>query len=116
MPPSEVEGQRTRSLAQICQAFRIFFPAGALLGLSRAAAYTAAKTGAIPTLRIGRRLFVQTHKFREMLGLNERPVATPGVSAHIAGSPAGSLDPTLRNAIVAAAEAFLHVMKNSDKP
>jgi uncharacterized protein involved in response to NO len=33
-PPSNAESRRTRSLAQICQEpFRIFFPAGALLGL-----------------------------------------------------------------------------------
>jgi uncharacterized protein involved in response to NO len=33
-PPSNVEGRRTRSLAKICQEpFRIFFPAGLLLGI-----------------------------------------------------------------------------------
>ena len=81
--------------------------AGALLGLSRAASYGAAKTGAIPTLRIGRRLLVPTYKFREMLGLADEP----GPARHVHDTPIGALDPTLRDAIVAAAEAFLRVMR-----
>jgi transcriptional regulator with XRE-family HTH domain len=43
--------------------------AGKILGLSRAAAYQAAKRGEIPTIPIGRRLVVPTAKLRTMLGL-----------------------------------------------
>jgi hypothetical protein len=38
-------------------------------GISRPAAYEAAKRGEIPTIRIGRRLFVPTAKLLAMLGL-----------------------------------------------
>ncbi len=40
-----------------------------LLGISRNAAYEAARTGQIPVLRIGRRVLVPTHKLRELLGV-----------------------------------------------
>jgi excisionase family DNA binding protein len=38
-------------------------------GISRGAAYVAARTGEMPTLRFGRRLRVPTAKLCEMLGL-----------------------------------------------
>jgi excisionase family DNA binding protein len=45
--------------------------AGVLLGISRCSAYAAAKSGEIPTLRVGRRLLVPTATFRRMLGLDD---------------------------------------------
>lgn len=45
--------------------------AGRLLGLSRPSAYQAAASGAIPTIRIGRRLIVPKAKLAALLG--ERP-------------------------------------------
>lgn len=42
---------------------------GKVFGLDRAASYNAAKRGDIPTIRIGRRLFVPTAKLLAMLGL-----------------------------------------------
>jgi hypothetical protein len=44
--------------------------AGRIFGLSRPASYEAAKRGELPTIRIGRRLFVPVGKLREMLGLD----------------------------------------------
>lgn len=44
--------------------------AGAFLNLGRAASYDAARRGDFPTLRVGRRLFVPTAKFRALLGLD----------------------------------------------
>jgi Helix-turn-helix domain len=43
--------------------------ARALLGLSRSAAYRAAACGELPTLRLGRRLYVPTARLFELLGL-----------------------------------------------
>ena len=43
--------------------------AGALVGLGRAASYDAARRGDLPTIKIGRRMWVPTAKFRSMLGL-----------------------------------------------
>lgn len=43
--------------------------AGMVLGVSRDAAYEAARNGDLPTVRIGRRVLVPTNKLREMLGL-----------------------------------------------
>lgn len=48
--------------------------AGAILGISRGAAYQAARNGQLPTLRIGRRLVVPTAQLRQML---EGEVASP---------------------------------------
>ena len=42
--------------------------AGAILGLARTAAYCAVRRGEIPTLSIGRRLFVPTRALAAMLG------------------------------------------------
>ncbi|GAA2621972.1 helix-turn-helix domain-containing protein [Actinomadura fulvescens] len=47
--------------------------AGRVLGLSRAAAYEAAKRGDLPTLRIGRRMVVPTAHLLGMLGLIPDP-------------------------------------------
>lgn len=43
--------------------------AGELLGVSQRTAYRAAHRDQIPTFRIGRRIFVPTRPFLEMLGL-----------------------------------------------
>ena len=43
--------------------------AAILLGVSRSAAYRAAKAGQIPTITFGRRLLVPTCRLLEMLGL-----------------------------------------------
>jgi excisionase family DNA binding protein len=40
------------------------------LGISRGAAYEAARRGELPVIRIGRRLLVPTAELRKMLGLD----------------------------------------------
>lgn len=47
--------------------------AGAILGMSRPSAYSAASRGEIPTLRFGRRLVVPTAKLLAMLGVGGQP-------------------------------------------
>lgn len=47
--------------------------AGAVLGLSKSAAYRAAEAGQLPTLRLGRRLMVPVPKLLMMLGLDPYP-------------------------------------------
>lgn len=47
---------------------RVWPDAGQLLGLSKAAAYRAAETGELPTLRMGRRLLVPVPRLLAMLG------------------------------------------------
>lgn len=44
--------------------------AGAILGISRSAAYDSARRGELPTLRFGRRLLVPTAAFRQLLGID----------------------------------------------
>jgi excisionase family DNA binding protein len=46
-----------------------------VLGISRAAAYEAVKTGEIPSIRIGRRIVVPTAAVRRMLQLDSGPDA-----------------------------------------
>ena len=46
--------------------------ASRLLGISRSAAYRAAATGDLPTLRFGRRLYVPTARLLDLLGLASR--------------------------------------------
>lgn len=45
--------------------------AGQVLGISRWAAYQAAKTGDLPTLRIGGRILVPTARLLAMLGVEQ---------------------------------------------
>jgi excisionase family DNA binding protein len=52
---------RTRSTIQVEDA-------AAILGVSRSSGYEAARTGQIPTLRIGRRMVVPVAALRRMLG------------------------------------------------
>ncbi|TFD13853.1 DNA-binding protein [Cryobacterium sp. TMT1-2-2] len=49
--------------------------AGQVLGLSRGAAYNAARRGDIPTLKIGKRLIVSTAQLLAMLDACAEPVA-----------------------------------------
>lgn len=49
--------------------------AGQVLGLSRGAAYNAARRGDIPTLKIGMRLIVSTAQLLAMLDARAEPVA-----------------------------------------
>jgi excisionase family DNA binding protein len=49
--------------------------AAKLLGIGRSCAYEAARTGELPTLRIGKRLVVPTASLRRMLGLDGNPAA-----------------------------------------
>lgn len=44
--------------------------AGEILGISRASAFKAARTGDLPVIRIGGRILVQTAALRRMLGLD----------------------------------------------
>ncbi|WP_052667149.1 helix-turn-helix domain-containing protein [Nitriliruptor alkaliphilus] len=62
--------------------------AGRLLGISRGAAYRAAASGQIPTIRLGRRLLVPTARLHQLLGIaaNEPPVPA---AASAAGSDGG---------------------------
>lgn len=55
--------------------------AGRLLGISRASAYQAARTGDLPTLRIGRRLLVPRARLMELLG--ESDDAARAVAGHV---------------------------------
>jgi excisionase family DNA binding protein len=50
--------------------------AGDALGISRASAYEGVRTGAIPSLRIGRRIVVPTAALRRMLELDVPAVRT----------------------------------------
>jgi excisionase family DNA binding protein len=47
--------------------------AGQLLGISRGTAYEAARTGQLPTLRIGKRLVVPTAALLRLLGVDPEP-------------------------------------------
>jgi excisionase family DNA binding protein len=49
--------------------------AGQLLGISRATAYEAARSGQIPTLRIGKRLVVPTAALLRLLGVDTKLAA-----------------------------------------
>ncbi len=44
--------------------------AGEILGVSRRTAYRAAARGQIPTIRLGRRIFVPTARLLDLLGLS----------------------------------------------
>jgi hypothetical protein len=59
--------------------------AGFILGIGRSSAYFAARTGDIPTVRIGRRLLVPVLSLRRMLG-----EVTPETSNALAGENQGA--------------------------
>jgi excisionase family DNA binding protein len=46
-----------------------------VLGISRDTAYKGARSGDIPTIRVGRRLLVPTAALRRMLALDPTPTA-----------------------------------------
>lgn len=49
--------------------------AARFLGISRGSGYEAARTGDLPTIRIGKRLLVPTARLLEMLGQTSSPAA-----------------------------------------
>jgi hypothetical protein len=49
--------------------------AGAILGVSRATAYEAARTGQLPTIRLGTRIVVPVAALRRLLELDDVPTA-----------------------------------------
>jgi excisionase family DNA binding protein len=52
----------------VAEALTLTIPeAAALLGISRSAAYTAARTGELPTVQIGRRYLVPRHRLNQLL-------------------------------------------------
>ena len=55
--------------------------AGRVLGIGKAAAYSAARDGSLPSFRVGSQIRVPTARLRAMLGLPEQP---PAASAPIA--------------------------------
>ncbi|MGH3925244.1 MAG: helix-turn-helix domain-containing protein [Pseudonocardiaceae bacterium] len=55
--------------------------AGRFCGIGRNAAYEAARTGQLPTIRIGRRLLVPTARLLRLLGLGEDETASADASA-----------------------------------
>jgi excisionase family DNA binding protein len=64
--------------------------AAQLLGIGRQSAYQAARTGELPTIKLGRRLLVPRAQLDAMLGVDhndERPaVATPGARETTSGA------------------------------
>ena len=54
------------------------------LGISRGLGYEAARTGQIPTIRMGRRILVPVARLMQMLGVSEEsgPAATEPLSVH----------------------------------
>lgn len=46
-----------------------------LLGISRGLAFTAARSGDIPSIRIGRRILVPRDRLRQMLGVDHAKTA-----------------------------------------
>ncbi len=58
--------------------------AGQIVGVSRSSAYEAVRNGAIPSIRIGRRLVVPTASLRLMLGMAESNLG-PQPQDHVSG-------------------------------
>ena len=52
--------------------------AGELLGVSRGVAYEAARSGELPTIKLGRRLVVPRARLLELLGEDENPLGQAG--------------------------------------
>jgi hypothetical protein len=55
--------------------------AGTILGWPRATAYRRAKLGELPTLRMGRNVYVVTARLRQMCGLPAEPAGAPPSAA-----------------------------------
>jgi len=64
--------------------------AAELLGVSRGVAYEAARSGELPTVRLGRRLVVPRAKFEAMLGLNGHGPAADRAEAKSADKGSGA--------------------------
>ncbi len=62
--------------------------AGQLLGISRRSAYRAAAAGAIPTIRLGRRILVPTARLHRLLGIDPASAVTDGAVGR-SPAPAG---------------------------
>ncbi len=63
--------------------------AGQLLGISRRSAYRAAAAGAIPTIRLGRRILVPTARLHRLLGIDSASaVTTADTDGAVSRSPA----------------------------
>jgi hypothetical protein len=63
-----------------------------LLGIGRDAAYAAAKTGAIPTIRLGRRLVVPLAALRRMVEAAGEPTGAEGPAVRlVAGGKASRI-------------------------
>jgi excisionase family DNA binding protein len=56
--------------------------AGRLLGVSRGVAYEAARSGQLPTIRLGRRILVPRARLLELVGVNDATpeMRTPGLT------------------------------------
>jgi excisionase family DNA binding protein len=69
--------------------------AAQLLGIGRQSAYQAARSGELPTIRLGRRLLVPRSQLDAMLGIqnDERSEATPSVRETSTIAPAGDRVP-----------------------
>jgi excisionase family DNA binding protein len=77
---SETTGRKAHKSARRHQDRQLVYTVpqvAALLGLSRNAAYDAAKRGEIPTLRMGRLLLVPKVSFHRMLGMTGAVTTTP---------------------------------------
>lgn len=75
--------------------------AAKLLRISRGLAFTAVRTGAIPHLRIGRRILIPAHRLRELLGTDDPAAASPADVADPGSSSARQA--SARDALRAAA-------------
>ena len=88
---------RAPSLADFTSDTLTVEEAGRVLRIGRASAYTAARSGDLPTIKIGRSLRVSKHALAAMLGLNgETPrTSLPGARETSKIAPAeGDLVPT----------------------
>ena len=73
-----VEGRRYRDALRLdpAETPTVTVPQAArFLGISRGSGYEAARTGDLPTIRMGRRLLVPTARLLEMLGQTASPAA-----------------------------------------
>jgi excisionase family DNA binding protein len=70
--------------------------AAVILGIGRGTAYEAVQTGALPGLRIGRRLLIPTAAIHRLLGF-PLPELVPEPPDGLAMIPAESLDESLRS-------------------
>jgi hypothetical protein len=91
--------------------------AGKLLGLSRNAAYAAAASGQIPTLRFGRRIVVPTAPLRRMLGLTPEGavLSNPGVDNEVGSTSAVHRKPIGGQAIPSCSVSSAVITRGTDE-